>query len=220
MAVTAPTPPTPPTAPVVPKVTMSDGGSVTVTNQPVSGKQSAAQLQENQARQAVARGDGALAKTTQEQPTSNSDAAAQKPSGQATTNDTGATNTAQRQVNAGEEKSNAANANPSETQTAQTQIPPSPKYHDGFYWLGLMAVSVVIAAAAWHYFSKARSKDKRISFNDINDIPNQANANNEAVSDKYNGMTAAEVMQQLEAESQPRHNNKAPAADKHFEITV
>lgn len=218
MAVTAPTPPTPPAAPVVPKVTMSDGGSVTMTSQPVSGKQSVAQLQENQARQAVARGDGALAKTTQEKPANNSETAAEKPTGQATANDSRATNTAQPQVNVGDEKSNAANTNTSETQTAQPQIPPSPKYHDGFYWLGLIAVSVVIAVAAWHYFSKARSKDDRISFNDINDIPKSANS--EVVSDKYNGMTAEDVMQQLAAESQQGRNNKTSAADKHFEVTI
>ena len=68
MAVTAPTPPTPPTPPSVPAVTLGGGGSVTESTTPVSGYQSDADRQEAQARQAVARGDGPLAKTTQEQP--------------------------------------------------------------------------------------------------------------------------------------------------------
>ena len=68
MAVTVPTPPVPPTPPAVPTVTLGGGGSVTESTVPQSGHQSDADRQEAQARQAVARGDGALSKTTKEQP--------------------------------------------------------------------------------------------------------------------------------------------------------
>ena len=64
MALTPPTAPTPPTPPVVPRVVLGGGGSVTESTQPVSGTSD----NESQARAAVARGDGPLAKTTTEAP--------------------------------------------------------------------------------------------------------------------------------------------------------
>ena len=60
MAVTSPTPPTPPTPPSVPQVTLGGGGTVTESN--ADGTQTSDL--EAQARAAVARGEGALTKTT------------------------------------------------------------------------------------------------------------------------------------------------------------
>lgn len=60
MALTAPTPPTPPTPPTVPQVTLGGGGTVTESN--ADGAQTSDL--EAQARAAVARGEGALTKTT------------------------------------------------------------------------------------------------------------------------------------------------------------
>ena len=60
MALTAPTPPTPPTPPSVPQVTLGGGGTVTESN--ADGTQTSDL--EAQARAAVARGEGALSKTT------------------------------------------------------------------------------------------------------------------------------------------------------------
>lgn len=68
MAVKAPTAPTPPTPPSVPGVTLKEGGTARETNVPQDRQQTGDEQQENQARQAVARGDGALSKTTQSQP--------------------------------------------------------------------------------------------------------------------------------------------------------
>ncbi len=68
MAVKAPTAPTPPTPPSVPGVTLKDGGTAQETNIPHDKQQTGDEQAEEQARQAVARGDGALSKTTQSKP--------------------------------------------------------------------------------------------------------------------------------------------------------
>ena len=68
MAVKAPTAPTPPTPPSVPGVTLKDGGTAQETNVPQDKQQTGDEQQESQARQAVARGDGALSKTTRSKP--------------------------------------------------------------------------------------------------------------------------------------------------------
>ena len=68
MAVKAPTAPVPPTPPSVPGVTLKDGGTAQETNIPHDKQQTGDEQAEAQARQAVARGDGALSKTTQAKP--------------------------------------------------------------------------------------------------------------------------------------------------------
>ena len=68
MAIKAPTAPTPPTPPSVPGVTLNEGGTAQETNVPRDRQQTGDEQAEAQARQAVARGDGALSKTTQSQP--------------------------------------------------------------------------------------------------------------------------------------------------------
>lgn len=65
MAVTAPTPPAPPTPPQVPKVVLQEGGTVKETSTPQShGPQSDEERNEAKARESVADGNGALSKTT------------------------------------------------------------------------------------------------------------------------------------------------------------
>jgi len=68
MAVKSPTAPVPPTPPSVPGVTLQDGGSVQESTVPQDRHQTNDERLENQARQAVAQGDGALSKTTQSKP--------------------------------------------------------------------------------------------------------------------------------------------------------
>ncbi|MBQ2088392.1 MAG: hypothetical protein II470_10030 [Selenomonas sp.] len=68
MAVQKPVAPTPPTPPSVPGVTLQEGGTVRDSNVPQNIKQNNDERQESQARQAVAQGDGALAKTTTTRP--------------------------------------------------------------------------------------------------------------------------------------------------------
>lgn len=68
MAVKAPTAPVPPVPPSVPGVTMQQGGTAQESNVPRDKQQTNDQRLEDQARQAVARGDGALSKTTQTRP--------------------------------------------------------------------------------------------------------------------------------------------------------
>lgn len=65
MALTFPTPPTPPTPPSAPKVVLEGGGSVTEMPRPKSfGPKSADEINEQKAKDAVAKGSGALSKTT------------------------------------------------------------------------------------------------------------------------------------------------------------
>ena len=65
MALTFPTPPTPPTPPQAPKVVLEGGGSVTEMPRPKSyGPTSGDAINEQKARDAVAKGGGALSKTT------------------------------------------------------------------------------------------------------------------------------------------------------------
>lgn len=68
MAVKAPAAPTPPTPPSVPGVKLENGGTAQETNVPHDKQQTHDERLEDQARQSVARGDGALAKTTQTKP--------------------------------------------------------------------------------------------------------------------------------------------------------
>ncbi|MBR2215466.1 MAG: hypothetical protein IJ849_06885 [Selenomonadaceae bacterium] len=70
MAVTVPTPPTPPTPPTVPKVNLQEGGSVHESTVPQNSKQDNDTRLENQARQAVADGKGALTKKVVTRPES------------------------------------------------------------------------------------------------------------------------------------------------------
>ncbi|BAL82039.1 hypothetical protein SELR_03310 [Selenomonas ruminantium subsp. lactilytica TAM6421] len=68
MAVKAPAAPTPPTPPSVPGVKLENGGTAQETNVPHDKQQTHDERVEDQARQSVARGDGALSKTTQSKP--------------------------------------------------------------------------------------------------------------------------------------------------------
>lgn len=68
MAVKAPAAPTPPTPPSVPGVKLENGGTAQETNVPHDKQQTHDERLEDQARQSVARGDGALSKTTQSKP--------------------------------------------------------------------------------------------------------------------------------------------------------
>ena len=68
MAVKAPVAPTPPTPPSVPGVKLENGGTAQETNVPHDKQQTHDERLEDQARQSVARGDGALSKTTQSSP--------------------------------------------------------------------------------------------------------------------------------------------------------
>lgn len=68
MAVKAPAAPTPPTPPSVPGVKLENGGTAQETNVPHDKQQTHDERLEDQARQSVARGDGALSKTTQARP--------------------------------------------------------------------------------------------------------------------------------------------------------
>ncbi|SHK49091.1 hypothetical protein SAMN05216582_105118 [Selenomonas ruminantium] len=68
MAVKAPVAPVPPTPPAVPGGTLQNGGSVQESTVPKDKTQTHDERTEDQARQSVAKGNGALSKTTQSRP--------------------------------------------------------------------------------------------------------------------------------------------------------
>ena len=148
MAVTPPTPPTPPTAPKVPAVTLNDGGSVTDSTVPVSGYQSAADAAENQAKQAVARGDGSLTKTTQEKPAAKADSKTQL-----------AKADADNKINQSDDKAAplAASENDAADNTGTLVQQPEPMAgynHTTIYWLFTVISILFLVIVVWQLIKR------------------------------------------------------------------
>ena len=199
MAVTPPVAPTPPTPPSVPKVTIGGGGSVTESTVPQSGQQTDAQRQEAQARQAVARGDGALSKTTQARPEDKNEAPAGQSSNGSQQN--GATPVVQTDpqaaaaLQAGSSQEQGDQAAQAADQTATGQPPPSPLTQGAGYWAFTFVMVVALAFVFYRVAMKKRRGAKgELSAEDIRlavmpeteDLPN------------LRGLTPDEVLRQLE----------------------
>ncbi len=165
MAVTPPTAPTPPTPPAVPKVTMDGGGSVTQSTVPQNKNQTDAQRQEADARQAVARGDGPLSKTTQEKPDAGQkqgqDNGQQNPGTTVVQTDPQAA-AAMQDGNAGKETQN--------TQTATESAPPLSSFasHGAGYWIFTFLSVFVLAFVLFRVVMKKRDGSRgELSAEDI-----------------------------------------------------
>lgn len=195
MALTAPTAPTPPTPPVVPRVVLGGGGSVTESTQPVSGTSD----EETQARAAVARGDGALSKTTTEAPDGKQGAAQpgrQQPAQAAQSG--GATEAA---AGAQETQEDAA-----AQQTAQQQAleegrqTPAAGGHGALY-IGFSIVSFLVLAAAVFFWLRRRTAQGELRFEEMaRDLRGGAPPSEDVP--ELRGLTAGEVLEDLEAEEQ------------------
>ena len=177
MAVKAPTAPTPPTPPSVPGVTLQDGGTAQETNIPKDRQQTGDEQAEAQARQAVARGDGALSKTTQSQP--EKPAKSNKPvdasGGASQENQASSVQVIPAQNGLSEEnpRQQAMEDAKAQVQTqAQTENPHNSweqfASHGAFFW---GAVLVLMSVVVWFGIRKimARKEGKRgsLSFADI-----------------------------------------------------
>lgn len=190
MALTAPTAPTPPTPPVVPRVVLGGGGSVTESTQPVSGTSD----EETQARAAVARGDGALSKTTTEAPDGKQGAAQpgrQQPA-----------QAAQQAAQSGGATEAAAGAQ----QTAQQQAleegrqTPAAGGHGALY-IGFSIVSFLVLAAAVFFWLRRRTAQGELRFEEMaRDLRGGAPPSEDVP--ELRGLTAGEVLEDLEAEEQ------------------
>ena len=199
MALTAPTAPTPPTPPVVPRVVLGGGGSVTESTQPVSGTSN----EETQVRAAVARGDGALSKTTTEAPDGKQGAAQpgrQQPAqaAQQAAQSGGATEAA---AGAQETQEDAA-----AQQTAQQQAleegrqTPAAGGHGALY-IGFSIVSFLVLAAAVFFWLRRRTAQGGLRFEEMaRDLRGGAPPSEDVP--ELRGLTAGEVLEDLEAEEQ------------------
>lgn len=170
MAVTVPAAPTPPSPPSVPQVTLGGGGSVQESTVPQSGHQTGDERQEAQARQAVARGDGALSKTTQEKPQAKQGAQ----NGQQNQNAQAANTTVKTdpQVTAAMQDSGQQEGQaqtPAQQQTGvPAPLPSSPDGHGAGYWAFTFAAVFVLAFVLFRLMIKKRSgKRGELSAEDI-----------------------------------------------------
>lgn len=201
MAVTPPTPPTPPTAPKVPAVTLNDGGSVTDSTVPVSGYQSAADAAENQAKQAVARGDGSLTKTMQEKPAAKADSKTQL-------------SKADNKTNQSDDKAAPLAASENDaadnTGTLVQQPEPMASYnHTTIYWL-FTGISILFLAVVVWQLIKRKLTSKAVDANQVRtDSSDDISESREA----FVGFTAQEALKEL---------TKEPKADdtQHFEVRI
>lgn len=196
MALTQPTPPTPPTPPAVPRVVLGGGGSVTESTQPVSGTSN----DETQARAAVAHGDGALEKTTTEKPQGNQTAqsGAQQP---AQTPQQAAQTDGAPEATAGTQGAQDAAALPAAQQQAlaEGQIPAAGGH--GALYLGFSVVSFLVLAAAVFFWLRRRSAQGGLRFQEMAQELRGAAAPSEE-RPELRGLTAGEVLEDIEAEEQ------------------
>ncbi len=174
MAVKAPTAPTPPTPPSVPGVSLKEGGSVQESTVPHDKQQTHDERTEEQARQSVAEGNGALSKTTQSRPEKASkkvDASG----GASQADQQGSVRVIPAQNGLGQENpQQQALADAQKAQTTQTQLPDKGTdwtqvaSHGAVFW---GAVLLVMAVVSWLGIRKimARKTGKKgtLSFADI-----------------------------------------------------
>ncbi len=231
MALTAPTAPTPPTPPTAPQVEFSGGGSVTESTTPQSGYQSPEQVQENAARAAVARGDGALSKTTQGPSSAGAAGNQSSQSGGNQTQSQGAAGGQGGQLGTTTETERAPGQSDADrilsqsgqqTQSQQTAIPPSPSYHGALFWGVTLAVIFVVAFVAFRVIMHRRGGKDELTIDDIDfqsDAPvsrhpaartterretaqEPLTADDIMAPDGLSGFTAAEALQVIEDEEQ------------------
>lgn len=185
MAVTLPTPPNPPTPPAVPAVTLGGGGSVTESTVPQSGHQSDAHRQEAQARQSVARGDGALSRTTQEQP--------QPPTVQKRPVDGSAETQTTVQVDPQAAAAMQTDGSQNQHQSSEAAAPQPEPAHGAGYWAGTLAVVLVLTYVIFWTVMKRKKGGAGLSFRDIQAADDSGSDDMQ----QLRGLTPDEVLQQL-----------------------
>ena len=202
MAVTVPTPPVPPTPPAVPTVTLGGGGSVTESTVPQSGHQSDADRQEAQARQVVARGDGALSKTTKEQP--------QQPAQQKQLPNSADEAKTTVQTDPQAAAAMQADGDQKQQQSSGAPAPQSASVaHGAVYWGTSLVVIFVLAYVIFRTMMKRNKGGAKLSFQDIHAEEDDSRYD----AQNLRGLTPDEVLQQL-AEEEADEIREARAAAK------
>lgn len=207
MAVTAPTAPTAPTPPTPPQVLFEGGGSVRESNVPVSQQQTNDERLESQARAAVARGDGALSKTTQEKPQAQNDAAsgnvsnnnaAQSAGQNAPAGNNAVATGANGQTIAGD--SGAADETQQQTQAPWPEADASG--HGVLYWGATILCMAILAGLILRLIMKRRGAKSELTWQDINaEVPTAPSAvPGETVADNLRGLTPDEALATIERE--------------------
>lgn len=201
MALTPPTAPTPPTPPVVPRVVLGGGGSVTESTQPVSGTSD----NESQARAAVARGDGPLAKTTTEAPqerqgapqTQDAQAGAQAPAPA----DAAAAQSAQGTQEAqGAQAGAELPADQQQALEAGRQAVPQTGGHGALY-IGFSVVSFLVLGAVLFFWLRRRARQGGLRFREMaHDLRAAAAPEASETQPELRGLTAGEILEDIEAE--------------------
>lgn len=199
MALTPPTAPTPPTPPVVPRVVLGGGGSVTESTQPVSGTSD----NESQARAAVARGDGPLAKTTTEAPqerqgtpqTQDAQAGAQAPADAAVAQSAQGTQEAQ-----GAQAGAELPADQQQALEAGRQAVPQTGGHGALY-IGFSVVSFLVLGAVLFFWLRRRARQGGLRFREMaHDLRAAAAPEASETQPELRGLTAGEILEDIEAE--------------------
>ncbi len=219
MAVTAPAPPTPPTPPVVPKVTLSGGGSVTETTKPQGhGPKSDEELHEQQAREAVSDGSGPLSRTTvNDGKEKDSKPGMEHPVKQETParNDTPAGGQVRQETiqQGGQPQDFSGMADGQQGTQAKPEavakIPESPDYHGTIYWGGMLFAIAVFVAVLLRMVLLRRDVGKE----------SQGRAGEAAMEPDVSpkaGMTAAEVLQEIEVRETRQRMAPMPQAAKEY----
>lgn len=196
MAVTAPTAPTAPTPPTAPQVLFEGGGSVRESNVPVSQQQTNDERLESQARASVARGDGALAKTTQEKPTEG--AAKSSPaqgSAQTAPQDSAASAaSATAQAGTADASAQAESAQQAQALVADAQGT-SPATHGVLYWGSSLLFIAILAGLILRQVLKRRGAHGELTWQDISEV---------SESDSLRGLTPDEVLAQIAKEERAK----------------
>lgn len=216
MALTAPTPPTPPAPftrpvpPTPPKVTLDEGGSVKETTEPQShGPQTEEELHEQQARDAVAHGSGALSKTTtgdgkeqqakqpvqgkQEQPQQRQEKLPVQVPASGRTGQSDLRQDSPTQVYAGETGGQKAQSQ----QNVSMDIPKSSGDHGMLYWSAMLVVIAVLVAVILRMVMFRKDSGSRSGGRAAVEAPDPE------IQPKA-GMTAAEVLQEMEGRERRR----------------
>ena len=226
MAVKAPNPPTPPTPPSVPGVTIQEGGSVTQSNAPpANGTTSRStdneKQMEEQAKSAVAQGEGGLSRTTRKnlsEEAREAKAAAQKTAQDGrdqarTTVETGRNQASQAAQNAGagsvtqaEGESGALQGQTESPQVPAAPIPDSPSYHGVLYWGPMLAVIFVMAFVLVKKFLHRQGRQGELTKADLDN-----DALGAVESSELRGMKPDQVLAKIRAGEEAALRKKAPA---------
>ncbi len=222
MAVAPPTPPTPPTPPSVPQVNLQEKGASTESTIPSKGSD---QSPEAQAKASVAKGNGALSKTTtsspNETPVKQSDTAAAPPQtsvSQQPSNDVQTANQVPPLMDAKDLLNNQSGEKNQSQQTASYAMTeydntPSSSGHSPVYWAFSILALIVLGVAVFTFLKKKSDSLSSGSLHTSNKKPKPEL--------NLTGQTSDEVLKALQAQHSARAKaNIRPQPEKENSISA